>query len=102
MLDKSFQDQDQKKNIHRQWDQDHHDHDSNNDSHRDDYGDDDEAESPAMSDKDSGFAGLQLARNLWIVIMILEEVVTNIVTIGCLVVKDILGYNDDRMMVASI
>ena len=58
-----------------------------------------------MSDKDSGFAGLQLARDLWIVIVmvvILEEVVTNIVTIGCLVVKDSLGYNDDRMMVASI
>ena len=58
-----------------------------------------------MSDKDSGFAGLQLARDLWIVIMmvvILEEVVTNIVTIGCLVVKHSLGYNDERMMVASI
>ena len=82
---------------------DHHDYDSNN--HHNDYGDADEAESPAMSDKDSGFAGLQLAGDLWIVIMmvvILEEVVTNIVTIGCLVVKDSLGYNDDRMMVASI
>ena len=101
MLDKSFQDQDQKKNIHRQWDLDHHDHDSNNDIHHDDYGDDDEAESPAVSDKDSGFAGLQLARDLWIVIIMIV-MVTNIVTIGCLVVKDSLGYNDERMMVASI
>ena len=39
-----------------------------------------EAESPAVSDKDSGFAGLQLARDLWIVIMmivILEEYCDN-------------------------